>query len=159
LRPAEKRAVREFDAEPTAARHAREFVGATCRAWGLGAAAETAQLLTSELVTNGVLHARTSLSLEMFAEANRLVVSLHDDDPQPPAPRGRRQDLLADIDELLGRGADDVRGEPDLAATMQVGPAGSIVAGRGLLIVDALATEWGVQQACDGKSIWFRLEV
>lgn len=40
---------------------------------------------------------------------------------------------------------------------MQVGPAGSIGAGRGLLLVEALADEWGVTMQTGGKAVWFRL--
>ncbi len=45
----------------------------------------------------------------------------------------------------------------DRHARLEVGPAGAIGAGRGLLLVEALADEWGVQLAADGKSVWFRL--
>jgi hypothetical protein len=30
--------------------------------------------------------------------------------------------------------------------------------GRGLRIVDALATEWGVEQMPHGKRVWFRID-
>ena len=36
-------------------------------------------------------------------------------------------------------------------------PAPDDVSGRGLIIVDALADEWGVTDAPAGKCVWFRL--
>ena len=32
-------------------------------------------------------------------------------------------------------------------------------AGRGLLLVDALAADWGTCPAGDGKSVWFSLDI
>ena len=155
--------------DPLAARQAREFITATMSRWGLGGpdeqqpAIDTAELLTSELVTNGVLHAGTTLGVSIKLAETTLTVEVHDNDPRPPIPRGQRVSLLDDIDELLGRAVD----EPDAAPveaderhiTMYVGPAGAIGAGRGLLLVEALADEWGVQRRADGKAVWFRLDV
>ena len=36
-------------------------------------------------------------------------------------------------------------------------PPVDAVTGRGLLIVDALATRWGVEPTPDGKAVWFEL--
>jgi anti-sigma regulatory factor (Ser/Thr protein kinase) len=158
----------DLDPDPLAARQAREFVTATMSQWGLSSTddpqpvCDTAELLTSELVTNGVLHAGTPLGVSVKLADSTLTVEVQDHDPRPPIPRGQRVSLLDDIDELLGRAADepDTPHEPDdRHITMYVGPAGAIGAGRGLLLVEALADEWGVQQAADGKSVWFRLNV
>lgn len=145
-----------LDPDPVAAREAREFVAATCRAWQLDEDVDTISLLTSELVTNGVLHARTPLEVDLVTDDRGLLVEVHDSDPRPPTPRGHRVNLLADIDEVLTR--------PEAAAVLDerqtllaVGPAGAIGAGRGLLLVEALADEWGVELAADGKAVWFRL--
>lgn len=38
-----------------------------------------------------------------------------------------------------------------------VKPAPGATSGRGLVLVDTLATEWGVERMQDGKCVWFRL--
>ncbi len=45
----------------------------------------------------------------------------------------------------------------DPALPVQQHPPAEAVTGRGLLIVDALATRWGVEPAADGKTVWFEL--
>ena len=37
------------------------------------------------------------------------------------------------------------------------GPKRSAVGGRGMLLVEAIADEWGVLRCDDGKAVWFRL--
>lgn len=154
--------------DPVAASQARDFVTTTISRWGLAdtdkpqPVLETAELLTSELVTNGVLHAGTPLGVCVHLVRTTLTVEVTDHDPRPPIPRGQRVSLLDDIDELLGRADDEPDADPEVDErhiTMYVGPAGAIGAGRGLLLVEALADEWGVQREADGKSVWFRLEV
>jgi hypothetical protein len=119
---------------------------------------DTVSLLTSELVTNGVLHARTPLEIGLTTDDRGLRVEVHDSDPRPPTPRGHRVNLLADIDELLTRPEETAASPMDERhAVLAVGPAGAIGAGRGLLLVEALADEWGVEMAVDGKAVWFRV--
>jgi len=148
-----------LDPDPVAAREAREFVAATCREWELVDDVDTISLLTSELVTNGVLHARTPLEVDLVTDDRGLLVEVHDNDPRPPSPRGHRVNLLADIDEVLSRLDDtlSLTTVDERHAALAVGPAGAIGAGRGLLLVEALADEWGVELAADGKAVWFRL--
>jgi anti-sigma regulatory factor (Ser/Thr protein kinase) len=154
-----RRARCELEPEPLAAREAREFVTSTCRRWGLTEHLDTIELLTSELVTNGILHARSALGVDLRADAHQLTVEVHDHDARPPSKRDSRHDLLSDIDELLAR--EDRPGVhiDERSATLTVGPAGAIGAGRGLLLVEALADEWGVQEEATGKSVWFRLSL
>ncbi|HEU5034684.1 MAG TPA: ATP-binding protein [Mycobacteriales bacterium] len=153
-----------LDPDPLAAREAREFVTTTVCRWGLSRRADavpllnTAALLTSELVTNVVLHARTHLGLSVHMTDEQLTVKVHDDDPHPPVPRGGRLDLLADIDALIERAADDPASD-ERTPRAAVGPAGAIGAGRGLLLVDSLADAWGVEEDRTGKAVWFRLSV
>lgn len=151
-----QRAICELDPDPLAARTAREFVTQICRQWQRTDELDTLVLLTSELVTNGVLHARTPLSVAVCADDRGLTVEVHDSDPRPPTPRSRRVDLLADIDRAIAIQPPDDPPD-DRHSTVAVGPAGAIGAGRGLLLVEALADEWGVQLMADGKSVWFRV--
>jgi hypothetical protein len=154
-----RHATLDLDPDPLAARHAREFVGAAAREWGCDEQLDTIQLLTSELVTNGVLHARTPLGVSLRLADSSLTVEVHDHDPRPPVPRGHRVDLLADIDHVIERAADVPPEIDERHTTMYVGPAGAIGAGRGLLLVETLADEWGVAQKSFGKSVWFRLSL
>jgi hypothetical protein len=149
-----------LDPDPAAAREARAFVTATCHEWRCSEDVETIALLTSELVTNGVLHARTPLAVRLQDDPHGVRVEVHDEDPRPPTPRGHRVNLLADIDEVLDRLGDtltNLRAVDERHATLAVGPAGAIGAGRGLLLVEALADEWGVEMSAGGKAVWFRL--
>jgi hypothetical protein len=149
-----------LDPDTAAPGEARRFVTSTCEQWQRTDDLDTIALLTSELVTNGILHARTPVAVSLHDEDDRgLRVEVHDSDPRPPTPRGHRMNLLADIDEILRR-LDDTLTLPtldDRHAKLAVGPAGAIGAGRGLLLVEALADEWGVELAADGKAVWFRL--
>jgi anti-sigma regulatory factor (Ser/Thr protein kinase) len=71
---------------PDASRRARAFIRDFCGAAGLQAElCETAALLVSELVTNAVLHGRTSATVEVHRPADTLRVAVRDDDPNLPA--------------------------------------------------------------------------
>lgn len=88
---------------------------------------ELVQLLTSELVTNAVRHARPPFVLSVRLIERTAEVSIEDGDPD-------RQPTFRPPSTDIGDG------------------------GRGLVIVDSFADEWG----CDvrprlGKSVWFRL--
>lgn len=85
------------------------------------------ELLTSELVTNALVHGAGDPALVLGVdEIQRTIrVEVHDTEP------------TLDIHPL--------HGEP------------SRTKGRGLAIVDALATNWGVEPRWDGKAVWFEL--
>ena len=107
------------------ARVARGIVAAKCDDAHTGTeAAESAVLLTSELVTNALKHGRGSVSLRVDVDTLHVRVEVTDAEPQPPTVR-----------------------PPDLQAE----------SGRGLFIVDALASAWGIEERGDGKVVWFEL--
>jgi anti-sigma regulatory factor (Ser/Thr protein kinase) len=60
---------------------ARRWVSSLCTLWPCKEVAHIAALLVSELVTNVVLHARTSVTLTASFEDSRLAVGVHDDLP------------------------------------------------------------------------------
>lgn len=62
---------------------AREVVYEACRDWGLLEQAPLAQLLATELVSNGVLHAGTPLVFSVLLRGGNLYVAVRDEDPQP----------------------------------------------------------------------------
>jgi anti-sigma regulatory factor (Ser/Thr protein kinase) len=112
-----------LDATPAAARAARAFL-----ADHVGSidpdTAYAAAVCASELVTNGVLHARTPLVLGVTIGTGRLLVTVADrasGHPHPPPPDDERP------------------------------------SGRGLVLVDALADRWGVDDADEGKTVWFTI--
>ena len=85
---------------------------------------DAVELLTSELVTNAVIHAGSEPRLVLVLLPDRIRVEVHDADPTLPAQR-----------------------EPDAARPD----------GRGLLLLEQLATSWGVEAADEGKVVWFEV--
>ena len=66
---------------------ARQHVATTLHRWNLDPLTETTRLLTSELVTNAVLHARTPMTLTVEAVGSGVRVAVTDGSPIPPAMR------------------------------------------------------------------------
>jgi hypothetical protein len=153
-----RRAVLALPPSPTAAGEARRFITSNWGAWKIDDPADEITLAVSELVTNAVLHARTDLEIELCVSAGRAEISVRDHDPRPPVLRPVRVDLLADLDAipLHAATAPDV---DERHGVLHVGASGSVAAGRGLLIVDTLADEWGVAERADGKQVWFAVGV
>ena len=52
--------------------------------WGLAAVVETTLLLVTELISNGVRHAKTMLTLVLAFDGARLYVGVSDDVRSPP---------------------------------------------------------------------------
>jgi anti-sigma regulatory factor (Ser/Thr protein kinase) len=91
--------------------------------------AETAKLLTSELVTNVVVHTAASPVVAVASARGQLIVEVRDEASEWPADPG---DPEAELGEAPG--------------------------GRGLTLVAQLAADWGVRQIPDdGKGVWFAL--
>ena len=83
-------------------------------------------LLTSELVTNAVVHTTTPFVLDVTLEAGVVRVAVEDGGP----------------------------GEP-----RAMGPGAASEHGRGLQLVDDLASRWGTEPLAQGKHVWFELDV
>jgi anti-sigma regulatory factor (Ser/Thr protein kinase) len=116
-----------YPADRTAVAQARRFVRETLIGWGADDAIDDAVLLTSELATNAVIHARTPFEVVCRAACASVQIEVVDGDAAHvlPAP---------------GDGDDPDR-----------------ISGRGLLMPVMLATEWGVSYAAGSKTVWFRL--
>jgi serine phosphatase RsbU (regulator of sigma subunit) len=84
-------------AEPRFVAHARRFVRTTLATWGLGAMADSTQLIVSELVTNALKHGWPPIELRLL-RGRTLVCEVADGSPASPAPRS------AATDEDTGRG-------------------------------------------------------
>ena len=87
---------------PESARQARRFVADVLTAVGADNHLDTAVLLTSELVTNGIVHAHTDLQLVVEASDRWVRVEVIDGNPMLPAKRDY------DDDALTGRGLEMV---------------------------------------------------
>jgi anti-sigma regulatory factor (Ser/Thr protein kinase) len=118
----------ELPATPAAAGVARLFVRCLCEEWGVEEVADVAELLSSELVTNAVVHAHTAVELCAARDDDGgLRVDVYDRGPSGRVPpRQRNADPAAE-------------------------------GGRGLAIVASLASSWGVDEGGNGKSVWFTL--
>ena len=114
-----------FPAEPASARRARALVQDLLERADEGAA-ELAALLTSELATNAVRHARSAFVVRATVHGQRLRVEVTDTDPSHPTVR-----------QASSRDT----------------------SGRGIMLVDSLADDWGVADDPEGKVVWFELGV
>jgi len=104
---------------------ARQYVVDTCTDWGVTRVAKLASLIASELVTNAVVHARTPALMALRLGNAMLDVSVRDNDPRPM-----------------------YRPAPGLTGAHEGEH------GRGLLILEAMADEWGSHPTADGKVVW-----
>ena len=91
------RASTRLPEDPTAAHAARSFVAETLEIWGVGTyVLGKAVLITSELVTNAIVHARSPVALVITSHNGTLRIDINDDSEQQPA-------LGVSHDELGGR--------------------------------------------------------
>lgn len=123
-----------LDAERASPAAARRFVVAQLERWGLSQLSEVAALLTSELVTNAIIHTRDDLPVELAVAVTdgSLEVGVSDHEAVPA------NGLNANAGALEASNATAERG-------------------RGLAIVGKLADEWGAAAFRGGKLVWFRL--
>lgn len=121
-----------FPAEPVSVPRSRRFVDQLLvraehqlQCQQSGSLRANAVLLTSELATNAVVHARTWFEISVRTSARLVRVE------------------VTDTDETI----------PQMAALTE-----SAERGRGLRIVDGIASAWGVEPGQRGKTVWFELE-
>jgi anti-sigma regulatory factor (Ser/Thr protein kinase) len=76
----------------SSASEARRVARSALKEWGLSGLDDTVSLLVTELVSNGVRHARTLLELLLSYDGACLRIGVSDRDPRPPVAR-RRQEL------------------------------------------------------------------
>jgi GAF domain-containing protein/anti-sigma regulatory factor (Ser/Thr protein kinase) len=127
-----------YQPEPAAAAAARRFVRETLRTWQVAGQSasqdelvDDAVLLTSELVTNAVVHAGTPVQVTCRLAHGAVEVVVLDRHPVQLVP-------------------DREQGES--AAAERTG-------GRGLMLPSELASSWGVTYARTAKAVWFRLGI
>ena len=116
---------RELPSVASSAAVARQAVAEALRLAGFHGDVDAAVLLTSELVTNAIRHAQPPLAIEVVADATTATVKVSDG---------------------------DVARLPVLGPHTSTALAGG---GRGLRIVDRLASQWGVELGGSSKTVWF----
>lgn len=70
--------------DPISARAARQLIEAALQRWGDDDSTEVATLLTTELVTNAIVHARTDFALRVTTHQDRLRIEVSDSSHDPP---------------------------------------------------------------------------
>ena len=114
-----------LEAEASAPGAARRFLRRALATQNLDGFGDVSELLTTELVTNVVLHARSPITVRLLTSGDRLRVEVDD----------------ASNKALVPQPADPER-----------------PSGKGLLLVDKLASDWGVDTRADGKTVWFEID-
>jgi anti-sigma regulatory factor (Ser/Thr protein kinase) len=156
----------QFPAEPIRVSEARRLANETFMSWGMDTEqADLTCLLVSEVVTNVVLHAAVSPT-----PRHELVL-----EGAGPGPLGILGDWeLSPFDEGFGgapgkdftlrlrRGHESIWVEvfdSDLRLPRIRSAGESDEGGRGLYLVDQLATRWGSRPTQDGKAVWFEMPI
>jgi serine phosphatase RsbU (regulator of sigma subunit) len=156
----------QFPAEPVRVSETRRLAHDTFLSWGMDIEqTELACLLVSEVVTNVVLHAAA-------APAPRHEFVLEGAGPGPLGILGDWE--LSPYDDGLGtppgkdftlrlrRGQESIWVEvfdSDLRLPRIRSAGESDEGGRGLYLVDQLATRWGSRPTKDGKAVWFEMPI
>ncbi|MET9349134.1 SpoIIE family protein phosphatase [Streptomyces termitum] len=125
------RAAAAFEPVGRSVAAARAFVRDTLQGWGHAELVDDAVVLTSELVTNAVVHAGTAAEVLVLRSEDSVRVEVADRYPEREIP---------------------VQG-----GTRPAGPDKEN--GRGLLLCAALADRWGVDYSPSRKHVWFHLDL
>ncbi|WP_406174125.1 SpoIIE family protein phosphatase [Streptomyces sp. NBC_00996] len=126
------RAAASFDPLGRSVATARSFVRDTLQGWGFADIVDDAVVLTSELVTNAVVHAGTSADVLCLRSDDGVRIEVADRYPEREIP------LQATAVNM---------GSPDREG------------GRGLQLCAALAGRWGVEYTPTHKQVWFQLHL
>jgi anti-sigma regulatory factor (Ser/Thr protein kinase) len=117
-------AATDFASDPASVPAGRRFVAGLLADWDCAHLADTATLLTSEILTNAVVHGLGPVRLQVRRTHTEVAVIVSDRGRYQPQPR-----LAGPTDET----------------------------GRGLNLLEMLATTWGARATEDGKDVWFTL--
>ncbi|MFJ9113907.1 SpoIIE family protein phosphatase [Streptomyces sp. NPDC102394] len=126
------RAAASFEPVGRSVATARSFVRDTLQGWGFADIVDDAVVLTSELVTNAVVHAGTSADVLCLRTDDGVRVEVADHYPEREIPL---------------QGSPVNMGSPDREG------------GRGLQLCAALAGRWGVEYTPTQKQVWFQLDL
>ncbi|WP_328553075.1 SpoIIE family protein phosphatase [Streptomyces sp. NBC_00358] len=126
------RAAASFEPVGRSVATARSFVRDTLQGWGFADIVDDAVVLTSELVTNAVVHAGTAADVLCLRSDDGVRIEVADHYPEREIP------LQA---TAISMGSPDREG------------------GRGLQLCAALAGRWGVEYTPTHKQVWFQLDL
>ncbi|MFF6784096.1 SpoIIE family protein phosphatase [Streptomyces sp. NPDC012510] len=126
------RAAASFDPVSRSVATARSFVRDTLQGWGFADIVDDAVVLTSELVTNAVVHAGTSADVLCLRAEDGVRIEVADRYPEREIPL---------------QGSHINMGSPDREG------------GRGLQLCAAMASRWGVEYTSTHKQVWFQLDL
>ncbi|MFE2506908.1 SpoIIE family protein phosphatase [Streptomyces naganishii] len=112
---------------------ARRFVHDCLRRWDATEISDALELITSEAVTNALIHADSAVDVRVREYDDRVRLEVRDSDAHPPLPSA-----ISVCDEAAQSTAEH---------------------GRGLMIVDSLATAWGSSPHGRGKTVWMELRL
>ncbi|WP_037841697.1 SpoIIE family protein phosphatase [Streptomyces sp. NRRL F-5126] len=126
------RAAATFDPEGRSVAAARAFVRDTLQGWGCSDVVDDAVVLTSELVTNAVIHAGTAADVRCLRTEQGVRVEVADRYPEREVPVQATGHAIGNLDSEHG---------------------------RGLLLCAALASRWGVEYTPSYKQVWFQLDM
>ncbi|MFI1004638.1 SpoIIE family protein phosphatase [Streptomyces galbus] len=126
------RAAASFEPVGRSVATARSFVRDTLQGWGFADIVDDAVVLTSELVTNAVVHAGTHADLLCLRSDDGVRIEVSDRYPEREVPL---------------QGSPVTMGSPDREG------------GRGLQLCAALAGHWGVDYTPTHKTVWFQLDL
>ena len=145
-------------AELAAIPEVRRALRAMLRHWGGPGASDVAELLTSELVTNALIHTDRGAVVTATVvpdDVDTLRVEVRDFVPELPEPYVPHAD--AGTRGSIGPGSQGVHGSQ---GAQGLPGAHEATHGRGLFLVEALADAWGIQvqgSGTPGKVVWFEL--
>ncbi|MFD5698567.1 SpoIIE family protein phosphatase [Streptomyces lasiicapitis] len=126
------RAAATFEPVGRSVATARSFVRDTLQGWGFTDVVDDAVVLTSELVTNAVVHAGTAADVLCLRTEDAVRIEVSDHYPEREIPL---------------QSSPATMGSPDREG------------GRGLQLCAALATRWGVDYTSTHKQVWFQLDL
>ncbi|WP_406863771.1 ATP-binding protein [Streptomyces sp. HUAS MG47] len=130
-------------AEIAAIPEVRRALRTMLRHWGEPGASDVAELLTSELVTNALIH----------TDRGAVVTATVVPDTRDTL-RVEVRDFVPELPEPYAPHADSGTHGPAAGE----GPvAHESTHGRGLVLVEALADAWGIRASGPGKVVWFEL--
>ncbi|MEU8584112.1 SpoIIE family protein phosphatase [Streptomyces abikoensis] len=126
------RAAATFEPVGRSVAAARAFVRDTLQGWGFLDVIDDAVVLTSELVTNAVVHAGTAAEVLCVRMTTGVRVEVADRYPERELPVQSPGQPLGGLDRE---------------------------GGRGLLLCASLASRWGVEYSPTRKTVWFRIDL